>query len=190
MPGFATLPIAWEPLLTHSVAVTVHQSHDTRSLQRFRPTHPVVAAFGWFGITFLAAVIGSQAGPGSWYAAMAKPSWNPPNWVFGPVWTYLYLTMAWAAWRVWRGGGWTNRRTPLLMYLVQLILNAFWSPIFFGLQQPGFAFAEIVLLWGTLAGTLFLFLRVDRLAGILLVPYLAWVSFAAFLNFTLWRLNP
>ena len=150
----------------------------------------MVAALGWFGITFIAAVIGSQAGPGSWYAALIKPSWNPPNWVFGPVWTYLYVTMALAAWRVWRRGGWTNRRTSLLMYLLQLILNAFWSPIFFGLQQPGFAFVEILLLWAAIVGTLVLFLRVDRLSGILLVPYLAWVSFAAFLNFTLWRLNP
>ena len=149
-----------------------------------------MAALGWFGITFIAAVIGSQAGPGSWYAALNKPSWNPPNWVFGPVWTYLYVTMALAAWRVWRRGGWTNRRTSLLMYLLQLILNAFWSPIFFGLQQPGFAFVEILLLWTAIAGTLVLFLRVDRLSGILLIPYLAWVSFAAFLNFTLWRLNP
>lgn len=169
--------------------VAVHKAPDSNSLQRLGPTHPVVAALGWFGITFIAAVIGSQAGPGSWYAALNKPSWNPPNWVFGPVWTYLYVTMALAAWRVWRRGGWTNRRTSLLMYLLQLILNAFWSPIFFGLQQPGLAFVEILLLWAAIVGTLVLFLRVDRLSGILLVPYLAWVSFAAFLNFTLWRLN-
>lgn len=163
---------------------------DPRPSQRSLPTHPVVAALGWFGITFTAAIIGSQAGPGLWYAALNKPSWNPPNWVFGPVWTCLYVTMALAAWRVWRHGGWTNRRTSLLMYLLQLILNAFWSPIFFGLQQPGLAFVEILLLCAAIVGTVVLFLRVDRLSGILLVPYLAWVSFAAFLNFTLWRLNP
>lgn len=141
-------------------------------------------------LSFLAGMIGSQAGPGAWYAGLNKPAWNPPNWVFGPVWTYLYLTMAWAASRVWRKGGWSNQRAPILVYLVQLILNASWSPIFFGLHQPGFAFAEILLLWVAIAGTLVLFLRVDRLAGFLLAPYLAWVSFAAFLNFTLWRLNP
>lgn len=145
---------------------------------------------GWLGITFIAAVIGSQAGPGPWYAELNKPTWNPPNWVFGPVWTYLYLTMALAAWRVWRRGGWTKRKTSLLMYLLQLTLNAFWSPIFFGLKEPGFAFAEIILLWAAIAATLLLFLRVDRISGILLVPYLAWVSFATLLNFSLWRLNP
>ena len=186
----ATRPIARDAVCRNHCHVSAIRSSDSNPRPPFRPTHPAVAALGWFGMTFLAAAIGSQAGPGSWYAGLNKPTWNPPNWVFGPVWTYLYLTMALAAWRVWRRGGWTNRRTPLLMYLLQLILNAFWSPIFFGLQQPGFAFAEILLLWAAIAGTLVLFLRVDRIAGILLVPYLAWVSFATFLNFTLWRLNP
>lgn len=145
---------------------------------------------GWLVLAFSAAALGGLFPPGDWYARLQKPSWNPPNWVFGPVWTALYTLMAVAAWRVWRRGGFGTRRRELVVFLVHLVLNALWSPCFFGLHSPALGLAEIVLLWGALVATLVLFWRVDRLAGALFVPYLAWVSFAAFLNFTLWRLNP
>lgn len=127
--------------------------------------------------------------PGEWYATLRKPSWNPPAWVFGPVWTALYTMMAVAAWLVWRRGGWAAQRRPLALFLVQLALNAGWTPLFFGLKSPGLALAEIGLLWLAIVGTLIAFARVSRAAAWLLAPYLAWVSFAAALNFALWRLN-
>ena len=105
------------------------------------------------------------------------------------MWTALYLAMGTAAWLVWRRGGWARQRLPLALYLVQLVLNALWSWIFFGLQRPALAFAEILLLWLAIGATLLHFWRVDRWAGGLLIPYWAWVSFAAVLNFTLWQLN-
>ena len=126
---------------------------------------------------------------GDWYAALHKPSWNPPPWVFGPAWTFLYITMAVAAWLVWREGGWKAQRRALGLFIVQWFLNALWTPLFFGAHRPGVAFGEIVLLWLAIAATLVAFWRVKKAAGLLLVPYLAWVSFAAALNFTIWRLN-
>lgn len=141
-------------------------------------------------VTFLAPALGSFTMPGAWYAALNKPSWNPPVWIFGPVWTALYTMMAVGAWLVWRRGGWPAQRRPLTLYLGQLALNAAWTPIFFGLKNPGLAFAEILLLLAAIAMTARPFRRTSLAAALLLLPYLAWVSFAAFLNFTLWRLNP
>jgi len=128
--------------------------------------------------------------PGEWYGSLKKPSWNPPGWIFGPVWTALYTMMAVAAWLVWRQGGWARQRKPLLMFLGQLVLNALWTPLFFGLHRTGVAFAEIILLWLAIAWTITAFWHVHRAATWLLAPYLVWVSFAAVLNGTLWRLNP
>lgn len=128
--------------------------------------------------------------PGEWYAQLKKPLWNPPGWIFGPVWTALYIMMAIAAWLIWRSGGFSARRKALMLFLLQLLLNAAWSPLFFGLHQPALAFVEIVLLWLAILATLLVFWKVQRRAGVLLLPYLAWVSFAAVLNFTLWQLNP
>lgn len=127
--------------------------------------------------------------PGEWYAGLAKPAWNPPNWLFGPVWTVLYILMAVAAWLVWRRQGLAGAALPLLVFVVQLVLNAMWSWLFFGLQRPGVALAEILVLWVAILVTILLFFRVRSVAGILLIPYLLWVSFAAVLNFTIWRLN-
>jgi tryptophan-rich sensory protein len=128
--------------------------------------------------------------PGEWYNSLLKPTWNPPGWIFGPVWTALYTMMAVAAWLVWRQGGWRKQRTPLLIFLAQLALNAAWTPLFFGLHQPGMAFVDIVLVWIGIVATISAFWRVHRPAAALLFPYLAWVSFASFLNYTLWQLNP
>jgi len=149
-----------------------------------------LALAGWLAACFAAASLGAVFMPGEWYASLQKPTWNPPGWVFGPVWTVLYTMMAVAAWLVWRRGGFAARRGPLLTFLAQLALNAFWTPLFFGLHWPGIAFAEITLLWLAIAATLVAFWLVSRTAAWLLAPYLAWVSFAAVLNFTLWRLNP
>ena len=125
----------------------------------------------------------------TWYTELQKPSWNPSNWVFGPVWTCLYVTMAVAAWLVWREKGFRGGRLPLLFFAVQLTLNTAWSALFFGWRSPGLAFAEIVLLWIAILAAVLAFGRVSTWAAALLVPYLAWVSFAAALNWTIWRMN-
>jgi tryptophan-rich sensory protein len=148
------------------------------------------ALAGWALLCYTAASMGAFFMPGVWYAALHKPSWNPPGWIFAPVWTALYAMMSVAAWLVWRRGGWAKQRKPLLVFLSQLALNALWTPLFFGLHRPAAALVEIVLLWLAIAATLVVFRPVSRAATLLLVPYLAWVSFAAALNFTLWRLNP
>lgn len=138
----------------------------------------IVAAVAFFGSRFM---------PGPWYDALAKPSWNPPAWVFGPTWTILYALMALAAWKVWI----VVRRIDLalVVYGVQLVLNGLWSYLFFGLQRPDLALIDIAAMWLMILLTLVLFWRRDRLAGMLLVPYLLWVSFASALNFAIWQLN-
>lgn len=151
--------------------------------------HPVRGFIGWMLLCFLAPALGAFSMPGAWYASLNKPSWNPPSWIFGPVWTLLYAMMALAAWLVWRRGGFAAQRVPLTFFLVQLALNAAWTPLFFGLHQPGCAFADIVMLWLAIALTLATFWRVHRVAAYLLVPYLGWVSFASALNLALWRMN-
>jgi len=132
-------------------------------------------------------VAGVTSPPGDWYASLSKPEWTPPGWIFGPVWTALYLTMAVSAWLVWKRLGWSH---VLWIYLAQLLLNAAWTPIFFGAREIGWAFAVIVAMWVAILLTLVAFMRVSKTGGWMLVPYLAWVSFAAVLNFTLWRMNP
>lgn len=149
----------------------------------------LLGLMAWLITCFSAASLGAFFMPGEWYGVLKKPSWNPPGWIFGPVWTALYAMMAVAAWLVWKRGGFAAQRRPLMLFLVQLALNALWTPLFFGLHWMGVAFAEIVLLWLAIGVTLLSFHRINRIAAWLLVPYLAWVSFAAALNFELWRLN-
>ena len=149
-----------------------------------------LALLAWLAVCFAAAAMGGLFMPGEWYASLKNPAWNPPGWIFGPVWTALYAMMAVAAWLVWRQGGWRKQRKPLIIFLVQLALNALWTPLFFHFHWPGVAFVEIVLLWLAIAATMAVFRPVSHTALLLLVPYLAWVSFAAVLNLTLWRLNP
>ena len=153
-----------------------------------------VAFVGFIAVCFAAAALGGlftgpATQPGGWYEWIAKPSWTPPSWLFGPVWTLLYGAMAVAGWLVWREGGWRAQKVPLALFFVQLALNTLWSYLFFGLRSPGLAFAEIVALWIAILATLIAFWRVSRLAGGLFVPYLAWVTFAAALNYSVWRLN-
>lgn len=149
----------------------------------------VFSLFGWLLVCFAAAAMGAFFMPGEWFDELKKPSWNPPAWLFGPVWTVLYAMMAVAAWLVWKRGGFAAQRKPLALFLAQLILNAAWTPLFFGLQMPGIAFAEILVMWVAIVVTLAAFLPVSRTAFWLLVPYLVWVTFAAVLNGTIWWLN-
>jgi tryptophan-rich sensory protein len=125
----------------------------------------------------------------NWYADLAKPNWTPPGWIFGPVWSCLYLMMAVAAWLVWRQHGFAGAKLPLTLFAIQLALNSLWSVLFFGLQNPGAAAVEIILLWVAILATLIAFWKRSRWAGGLLLPYLAWVSFAAVLNVAIWRMN-
>lgn len=140
-------------------------------------------------VCFGAAGFGAQFMPGDWYAALRKPSWNPPGWVFGPVWTVLYFSMALSAWLIWRRGGFFRNALPLGLFLFQLVANALWSWFFFGRHRPDLAFADITVLWLGIAACILVFRRRSATAAWLLVPYLAWVSFAAVLNFVLWRMN-
>lgn len=147
---------------------------------------------GFIAVCFASAGLGASAtstSVGGWYQTLAKPSWNPPAWLFGPVWSVLYLMMAVAAWLVWRGHGWSAARTALNWFGIQLALNVLWSFLFFGMQRPGLAFAEIVALWLAIVATCLAFRGKSVTAAWLLTPYLAWTSFAVFLNFAIWRMN-
>ena len=125
----------------------------------------------------------------TWYSTLAKPSFNPPNWIFGPVWTTLYIMMGVAAWRVWRATDRDTARGPLAIFALQLAVNLGWSVAFFGLRDPGLAVAVILVLDLLVVATALMFRRIDGLAAMLLVPYLAWIAFATALNVTIWRLN-
>ena len=126
----------------------------------------------------------------TWYAMLIKPTISPPNWLFGPVWTTLYILMGTAAWLMWRAAAPSvDKRRALALYVFQLILNALWSIIFFGMHALGVAFVELLILWSMIVVLIVLFMRISRPAGWLLVPYLAWVSFAGILNLMLWVLN-
>jgi tryptophan-rich sensory protein len=125
-----------------------------------------------------------------WYATLDRPAISPPNWVFGPVWTLLYALMAIAAWRISLAPTGPTRTAALALFLLQLALNFAWSWIFFGRHRIGWAFAEVLLLWVAIAASAAVFARIDGLAAWLMIPYLAWVSFASVLNCAYWRLNP
>ena len=146
----------------------------------------------WLALCFVASGIGAVASirAVSFYGGLAQPTWAPPAWVFGPMWTLLYAMMAVAAWLVWRTGGFRVQRTALTLFLVQLAVNALWSWLFFAWHLGALAFADIVLLWVLIAATIVAFWRVRPLAGALLIPYLLWVSFAGALNWAVWQLNP
>lgn len=141
----------------------------------------VAAAGGWF----------TQSSLSDWYAGLQKPALTPPNIVFPIVWNTLYLLMAVAAWLVWRtAGSFKAAATPLSVFFIQLALNLLWSALFFGLRSPDLGLVEIIPLWVAILATLILFSRVNRLAGLLILPYLLWVSFATYLTASIWLLNP
>jgi tryptophan-rich sensory protein len=146
----------------------------------------------WLALSLLAGVVGGLAtasSVGDWYPTLDRPPWTPPNGVFGPVWTLLYLAMGTAAWLVWRRREAERVSGALWLFAGQLVLNAAWSLIFFGLRSPGAAAVEVALLVLAVAATLLAFRRISRTAGWLLAPYLAWVCFAAALNLSIWLRN-
>lgn len=152
----------------------------------------VIGLAAWLLLTFAAAGIGAlaSADAGAFYRQLTRPAWAPPGWVFGPVWSVLYALMAVSAWWVWRARGFSGARTALLLFIAQLVANALWSWLFFVWHHGGLAFAEVLLLWGMIVANVVLFARVSTLAAALLIPYLAWVTFASALTFSVWQLNP
>ncbi len=149
----------------------------------------VAGLVGWLILSFTAAAIGTQFMPDAWFAALAKPTWNPPNAVFGPVWTVLYTMMGTAAWLVWRRDGFRGGSPALVLFLSQLVLNAAWSFLFFGAHRIGYALLDIIALLVLILMLVRRFGQVDRRAGWLMVPYAAWVAFATALNTSIWQLN-
>lgn len=146
---------------------------------------------GWLLASLATGAVGALAtrDAGEFYASLVRPTWAPPGWLFGPVWTALYVLMGVAAWLVWRKAGWAGAAGALSLFLVQLVCNASWSWLFFAWRRGALAFAGIVLLLGLIIATLLAFARIHRLAAVLLLPYLAWVTFATALTYAIWRAN-
>lgn len=153
-----------------------HQGRDWLVLVGFGVAAFAAAAIGGLGIS----------GTGQEYASLERPSWAPPSWLFGPVWTVLYAMIALAGWLAWRRVGWS---WPLVPYAVQLVLNAAWTPIFFGFGAYGLATVDIIAMWLAIGATVVVFWRVRRVAALLLLPYWAWVTYATALTIAIWRLN-
>ena len=168
-----------------------HSSSNAVNVSAKSVRFQLLGLVGWLAVCFVAAAVGAIASvdAGAFYAALVRPTWAPPAWLFGPVWSTLYTVMAVAVWLVWRAPA-VRTRVALALFLSQLVANALWSWLFFAWQLGGWAFAEVALLWLLIVGTLVAFYRIRPLAGLLLVPYLVWVSFAAVLNWTLWMANP
>ena len=146
----------------------------------------------WLLASFVAAAVGGLASinAAGFYGQLLQPAWAPPAWLFGPVWSVLFVLMGTSAWLVWRKRGFSGAGTALKLYLAQLVANALWSWLFFAWHQGALALAGIALLWLLIAGTIAAFWRHHQAAALLLLPYLAWVSFAAALNYSLWQMNP
>jgi len=155
-------------------------------------SHPTLALVVWIILILgLGSGAGIFFGPGTWFQSLVKPDWNPPGWLFGPVWTLLYTMMAISVWKLRRAACQTGaaKSSAMFLFWLQLLLNLAWTPIFFGLQLPAVAFAEICLLWCVALSTALAFGKISGVAGYLLVPYLLWLSFALVLNGTIWLLN-
>jgi tryptophan-rich sensory protein len=136
-----------------------------------------------------AAATGALFPPGSWYEGLVKPSWTPPNWLFPVAWTVLYVLIGWATWRI-SGSGHPLAGTAMAVFAAQMTLNGLWSPAFFGLRRPGLAFSVLVGLWVSVAVMIAVYVAVDLWAGLMMVPYLLWVTVAGALNLAVWRRNP
>ena len=144
---------------------------------------------GWILAVAAVSTFGAQFMPGDWYRALARPSFTPPSWIFGPVWTALYIMMAIAAWQVWLRFGFKQARLGLGLFIGQLVLNGLWSWIFFGQHWLGVAAIEIVVLWLMILATIVVFRKLHPLSAYLLVPYLLWVGYASVLTITIWSMN-
>ena len=141
-------------------------------------------------IAGLSGVLFTDTGESSWYQQIQKPSWNPPGYIFGPVWTTLYVLMGIAFYLVWKSNAPEKVKRPAMtLWVVQLVLNFLWTLIFFGAHQLGWALVEIIVLWIAILLTIFAFARISKTAAWLMVPYIAWVSFASILTATIWHLN-
>ncbi len=140
-------------------------------------------------LTFGVATFAAQFEPGDWYVHLAKPAWTPPGWLFGPVWGMLYLAMSISAWLVWRQRHAARVSLPLGIYFTQLAINGTWSWLFFGQQWINLALVNLIVLVILVAVTVAMFQRVRKAAGLMLIPYLLWISFATALNFQIWRVN-
>lgn len=161
--------------------------HTTRST-----SNSLLGLAGWLAISFVTAAIGSYASinAAGFYQSLAQPAWAPPGWLFGPVWSVLYVLMGVAAWLVWRTHGFAGARRALVLFIVQLVANALWTWLFFVWHMGAVALVEVALLWLLIAATALAFGRLNRLAALLLLPYLAWVGFATALTYALWQRNP
>jgi tryptophan-rich sensory protein len=155
--------------------------------------HQLTVLIALIAVCALAATLGSlftMAGTDGWYQDLQQPAWNPPpDWLFAPVWTLLYASMAVAAWLVWRKRGWEGARGALTLFGVQLSLNVLWTALFFGLQETGLGSIEIILLWLSILATIVLFWPISRAAALILIPYLAWVTYATALTISIWSMN-
>lgn len=166
----------------------------TKAVVHHHSSSSFFSVVGWIVLCELAGIVGSVFSVSSiptWYQTLSKPVFNPPNWVFGPVWTTLYALMGISVYRIWRMGMKKEAvRHAVYLFLMHLGLNAIWSPIFFGARQIPLAFVTIAIMWLTLITVMFRFEKLDKLSALLLAPYLAWISFAMVLNYHLWILNP
>lgn len=149
----------------------------------------ILSILPFLGACFVVALSGALFRPGEWYERLAKPWWKPPNWLFGPAWSVLYICIAVSGWLVWRQVGLLGVPVAMAVYAVQLLLNAGWSACSFGLHRLDLAFGELILLWLSIAANIAVFAPISTAAAVLLMPYLAWVTFAGVLNFTLWQMN-
>ncbi|OLY93361.1 TspO and MBR related proteins [Cnuella takakiae] len=141
-------------------------------------------------IAGISGALFTVTGEGSWYRQINRPSWNPPGWVFGPVWTLLYILMGIAFYLVWKNNSADRLKKPAMTFwIIQLVLNFFWTLIFFGAHETGWATLEIIVLWIFILLTILAFFRINKTAGWLMVPYLLWVSFATALTATIWQMN-
>lgn len=169
---------------------------NTADLLRMTPHRSLwrqaLGLVGWLGASFAAGGLGAiaSANASAFYGGLSQPSWAPPAWLFGPVWSVLYLMIGVAAWLVWRRHGFSGASRALWLFILQLLANSLWTWLFFKWHLGAAAFAEIVVLWLLIAATIVSFWALHRLAALMLLPYLAWVSFATALTFSMWRLNP
>jgi translocator protein len=161
-------------------------------MREITKSRQVIGLTGWLLIVFCAGAIGSVASvdSGTFYGQLSRPEWAPPAWLFGPAWTILYILMGVSAWLVWRVRGFRPAFTALSFFIAQLAVNALWTWIFFVWKQGLMALVEILLLWVLILSTIIAFRRINPLAGYLMIPYLAWVTYASALTFMVWRLNP
>lgn len=167
--------------------ILVCMSRDDTSSSR-----QIIALIIFLALCAAVAGIGSVATSSAmdgWYESLEQPSWNPADWLFGPVWTALYIIIALSAWIVWRKRGWEGAKLPLIVWGVQLGLNLLWTLLFFGMESPLAGLIEIVFLWLAIAATIAVFWPISRLAALMLVPYLLWVTYAGALNYSIWSLN-